>query len=133
MDVAYIALVDTCTQDFWSASEDGTSCQQRYWSVITRRVAVASAMFTRRAGLGALKLGGPEQSERGSRLGGSDRKARAEARIEAKAGSTEARRCGSGEVHCHFIAPAPPRKHQELSALYHCRSRYCSSITSACA
>ena len=31
----------------------------------------------------------------------------AEARIEAKAGSAEACRCSSGEVHCHFISPAP--------------------------
>ena len=56
MGVAYFALdlnIDMCTQNFWSASEDGTSCQQRYSSVIRRRVAVASAMFARRAGVGS--------------------------------------------------------------------------------
>ena len=117
MDVAYYAHIDTCTQDFWSASEDGASCQQRYSSVIRRRVVVASAMFTGRAGIGSTEA----------------QRAGAEAQIEAKTGSAEARRCDSGEVHCHFIAPAPPRKHQALSALCQCQSRYHSSIRSACA
>ena len=39
--------------DFWRASEDGASCQQRYSSVIRRRVTVASSMFTLRAGAGS--------------------------------------------------------------------------------
>ena len=45
-----------------------------------------------------------------------------EARIEGQSrecGGPEARRCGSGDVHHHIIAPAPSRT---LSALYHCRS-----------
>ena len=58
MGVAYFALdlhIDTCTQDILSASEDGASCQQcyLYLSVLRWRVAVASAMFTRRAGVGS--------------------------------------------------------------------------------
>ena len=55
--------IDTCTQDFWSASEVGASCQQRYVSVFRQRVAVASAMLYKGP---ELKLGGPEQTERGS-------------------------------------------------------------------
>ena len=103
MGVAYFALdlhIDTCIQDFWSACEDGASCQHRYSSIIRRRVVVASAMFTRRAGVGSAE----------TRRAGANG-ARIEARIEAKAGSAEARRCGSGGVHCHFIAPVPSSKH----------------------
>ena len=99
MGVAYFALdlhIDACTQDFWSASEDAASCQQRYLSVNRRRVAVASAMFTRRARVGSAE----------AQRAGANR-----ARIEAIAGSAEAQRCGSGEVYCHFIAPALPRMH----------------------
>ena len=128
--MAYFALdlhVDTCTQYFWSASEDEASCQQRYLSVIRRRVAVASAMFTQRAGVGSAE----------ARRAGANR-----ARIEAQRFGSEgrsrssdrgqSRECGGSEMwQCHFIAP--PCKHQALSTLCRCRSRYRSSIRSACA
>ena len=68
-------------QDFRSTSVDGASCQQRYSSVIRRRVAVATAMFTRRAGAGSAETWRAGAMERGSRLGGSDLRAGAEARI----------------------------------------------------
>ena len=57
----------------------------------------------------------------GSRLGGSNRRAGVEAQIEG-----QSRECGASEIHCHFIAPAPSRKHQALSAQCSCRSRYLS-------
>ena len=43
-----------------------------------------------------VRIGGPEK------LG---------SRATAGLGGSEARRCGSGDVHCHIIAPAPSRKH----------------------
>ena len=68
-------------------------------------------MFTRRAGVGSAEARRAGANGARIELGGSDWRAGAEARIEAKAGSAEARRCGSsyGEVHCHFISPAPLR------------------------
>ena len=79
---------------------------------------------------GALKLGGPEQTERGSRLGGPEQKLGSRAR----AGSAE--RLGDSKMrHCLFIAPVcmPSCKHQALSKLCRCRSRMAafSSIRSA--
>ena len=73
-----------------SASENGASCQQRYLSVIRRRVVVATAMFTGRAGAGSTEARrAGAKAERGSRLGGSDCRAGAEARIEG-----QSRACG---------------------------------------
>ena len=48
-------------------------------------------------------------------------------RIEARRFESEgqSRECrGSEAQFCHFIAPAPSRKHQALSAQCRCRSRY---------
>ena len=78
-----------------------TSCQWRCSSIIRRRVAIASAMFTRRAGAGSAEA----------------RRARANgAWIEAwRAGVDEgqSRDCGGWKMqHCHFIAPALSRKHR---------------------
>ena len=61
------------------------------------------------------------------------RSAGAEARIEG-----QSRECGGsiGDLkiqRCHFIVPAPSRKHQALSALCQCRIAHFSSIGSACA
>ena len=91
--------VDMCTQDA-SASENEASCQQRYSSVIRRRVAVATAMFTRRAGGGsaeALRAGARRSADRGSevQIVGPEQKLR----LRARAGSAEARGCSSGDVH----------------------------------
>ena len=75
MGVAYVARRSTHRLVLWSASEDGASCQQRYSSVIRRRLMVASSMFTRRAGAGSAEARrAVEQTERGSRLRGPEQK-----------------------------------------------------------
>ena len=111
---AQLLFLSVClftTSCFYSTSSyhHGASRQHRYSSVIKRSIAVASSMFSRRARAGSAK----------ARRAGANG-----ARIEARS-----------ERHCHFIAPAPSRKHQALSALCHCRSRNraFSSIRSECA
>ena len=72
----------TCTQ---SPSEDGALRQQRYLSVISG--SFFHVHSNGRSMHGALKLGGPGQTERGSRLGGPEQKLGS----RAIAGSAEAR------------------------------------------
>ena len=109
------------------ASKDGATC---YSSVIRWRVTVASSMFTRRAGAGSAEARRARAGSAEARRAGTNgarieaRRAGAEAQIEG-----QSRECGgsigdSKMRHCHFIAPAPSLKHQGLSALCHCRSRY---------
>ena len=88
--------------DFRSASEDGALYQQRYSSVIRRRVTVASSMFTRRAGAGSA------EARRAGANGVWIEARRPEQKLgsRARAGSAEAR---SETRHCHFMAPAPSR------------------------
>ena len=78
-------------------------------------------MFTRRAGAGSAKAWRAGANERTSRLESSDGRAGAEARIEGQSWEYGSWRLedagGSGDVHCHFVARAPSRKHQVLSCL----------------
>ena len=70
----------------WSTSED----EHHVISVIRRRVMVTSSMFTQRAEAGALKLGGPEQTECGSKP---EQKLRSRARAGSAEARLETRRC----------------------------------------
>ena len=104
--------------DFRSASEDGASCQQRYSSVIRRRVRVSSTMFTRRAGAGsaeARRAGANGVWIEAWRTG-------AEARIEGQSGE-----CGGSirdSALSFYGTCTVPELAQALSALCHLRSRY---------
>ena len=70
-------------------------------------------MFTRRAGAGSTEA--RRARANGARIEVGIRGPEQKLRSRTRAGSSEDRRCGSEDVHCHFIVPAPFRKHLALT------------------
>ena len=98
--------------------------------VIRRRVAVASAMFTQRA---------RAESAEALRKQSVDRGSEGQSRSSDRGPEHGVWRLDDSKMrHCHFITPAPSRKHQALllgDSKMRCQSRIAafSSIRSACA
>ena len=91
-------------------------------SVIGWRVAVASAMCTRRAGAGSAEA--RNAGANGARIEAQRFESEGRSRSSDRGPQQGVWRLGGSEIHCHFIAPAPSCKHQALSAQCRCRSRY---------
>ena len=84
-------------------------------------------MFSRRAEQGALKLGGPERTERGSRLGGPEQKLGSRAR----AGSAQAQRLEDAALSFYSTCAVPVLPSTVRTVNPHIAPSF-SSIRSAC-